>query len=103
MLKEAEAGGGVFFAESDAFFFEYRAGFAEAPELLFVEVGILGKGHHGARDAHGFAGGEIAHERGSLMIRHADAADARVNENVERERLLHFGSDFVRDGTETSV
>jgi len=37
------------------------------------------------------------------MIRHADAADARVNANVERDGLLHFGSDFVRDGTETSV
>src|SRR5438874_9605228 len=86
MLKEAEAGGGVLFAEGDGFFFECGAGFVEAPELLFVEVGIFGEGHHGALDADGFAGGEIAHERGGLVIRHADTADAGVDADVERDR-----------------
>src|SRR5207248_524544 len=93
MLKEAEAGGGVLFAEGDGFFFECGAGFVEAPELLFVEVGIFGEGHHGALDADGFAGGEIAHERGGLVIRHADTADAGVDADVERDGLVACGGD----------
>ena len=103
MQKETGAGSGMLFAQGDAFFFERGAGFAEATNLFFIEVGIFGEGHHGALDADGLAGGKIAHERSGLMIRHADAADPRVHANMEPNGLLCFGGDFVERGTEGRV
>ena len=103
VLEEAEAGGGVLFSKGDAFIFERRARFIEAAELLFVEVGIFGERHHGSLDADGFASGEIAHERSGLMIRHADAADAGVNTDMEGNGPLRFGGNFVESRTEGGV
>jgi len=96
MLEEAEAGGSMFFAESDAFFFERGASLVKAAELLFVEVWIFGERHHRALDADGLASSEIAHQRSGLMIRHADAADARVDTNVNGDGLLYFGEGGIR-------
>src|SRR5215472_15145148 len=68
-----------------------------------VEVGIFGEGHHGALDAYGFPRGEIADERSRLKIGHADAADAGVDANMERDGLLRFGGDLVQGGANGRV
>ena len=58
----------------------------EAPQLLAVELEVLGERHHHALDPHALAAGEVADERVGLAVRHADAADAGVDADVDRER-----------------
>src|SRR6266446_10432452 len=103
MLEKSEAGSGVLFPESDAVLFESGACFVEAAKLLFVEVGILGKGHHRALNACGLARSQIANEGRSVSIRHADAADASVNADVKWYGLLRLGRDFVQRGSQRRV
>ena len=82
-------------AQSDAVFFESRASLVEAAKLFGVEGRVFGEGHHGTLDADGLAGGEIANEGWGFAVRDADAADAGVNADVERNRLLRLRGDFV--------
>ncbi len=103
VLEEAEAGSGVLFAEDEAVFFERGAGFVEAAELLSVEIGIFGEGHHGALDVRRFAGSEIANQRSRLVVRDADTADASVDADVDGNGLLGFGGDFVERGAKGRV
>src|SRR5260370_19228843 len=90
MLEEAEAGSCMPLSERDPFFFQGRTGFVEPAELLLVEVWVLRKGHHGSLDLHGLAGGEVADERCGLVVRDANAADAGIDADVQRDALLRF-------------
>ena len=65
-------------------------------KLLFVEIGVFGKSHHRSLDLDGLAGGEIANQWHGVSIRHANAANAGVNADVERDGLLRFGGDLVQ-------
>src|SRR5256885_3158505 len=103
MLEKTEAGSSVLSSKSDAFFFERSASFVEAVKLLFVEIEILGKSHHRSLDLDGLAAAEIANERCSVLIGHADAADAGVNADVQWDGLLHFGGDLIQRGAKKGI
>src|SRR5256885_5710096 len=103
MLEKTEAGSSVLSSKSDAFFFERSASFVEAVKLLFVEIEILGKSHHRSLDLDGLAAAEIANERCSVLIGHADAADAGVNADVQWDGLLHFGGDLIQRGAQKGI
>jgi len=67
----------------------------EAAELLPVEVGVFGEGHHGSLDLDRLAAAEIANERSGQIVGHADAADAGVDADVEWNGFLGFGGDLI--------
>ena len=75
----------------------------EAAELLLVEVGVFGEGHHSALNADGLAGSQITDERSCLVVGHADSADAGVNADMEGDAFLRFGRDLVEGRTKRRV
>jgi len=60
-------------------------------KLLGIELRILGERHHRAGDGDGAARGEIGDERPRLTKRDADAADSRVDADVQRHRMPNAG------------
>src|SRR3712207_1478740 len=64
----------------------------EAPQLLAIELLILGERHHRAVDDDGAARREIAHERRRLAKRHADPSEAGVDADMHLDRT----ADLVR-------
>ena len=86
-----------------SFFFERGAGFGEAAELFFVEVGVLSESHHGALNLGRLAGGNVADERDGLVVRNTDPADPSVDADVQRHGPLKLGGDFVDGRAERSV
>src|SRR6266568_483224 len=54
-------------------------------------------------DLHGLAGGEVADERCGLVVRDANAADAGIDADVQRDGLLRFRRNVVERWAERRV
>ena len=88
-------------AERDGFRLHLGGQDLEALRLFAIKRRIFREGHHRARDGDALARGEIANQRVRLSERHADAADAGIDADVNRNRTAkprRFAIERVADG-----